>query len=64
MGNVGFPGYCLYSDHWGDAPMNTSGLINHALFWGIKVSIIQEELKIPVNSGHSEELMKVKSWKA
>jgi len=40
--------------------MNKTALVNEALFSGIRNAMIEEQYKIPSNSGFSEELMKVK----
>lgn len=40
--------------------MNTTAMINEALFAGLRFAMIEEENKIPTNSGFCEELMKVK----
>jgi len=40
--------------------MNTSGLINEALFAGVRNCMLEEKYRIPTNSGYSEELVKVR----
>ena len=40
--------------------MNKTALINEALFHGVRNAMMEEQYKIPTNSGFSEELMKVK----
>jgi hypothetical protein len=40
--------------------MSITALVNEALFQGIKNTMIEEQFKIPTNSGFSQELLKVK----
>lgn len=41
----------------GDNNMNTSALINDAMIAGLRNAMLEEQYKIPTNSGFSMELM-------
>ena len=40
--------------------MNKTAMVNEALFAGIRYAMMEEQYKVPTNSGFSEELMKVR----
>lgn len=40
--------------------MNTTAMINKALFAGLRFAMMEEDNKIPTNSGFCEELIKPK----